>query len=322
MSGRVSFTFEGRPISAAVGQSIASALLAAGIRQLSWSARYRRPRGLRCGVGACPTCALRVDGMQAVTSCITPVRGGERVEREPAHTSGAFALPTGDMPIGDYDERDVDTLVIGAGRTGLTAAIDAAAQGVSVLVVDRDWEAGGRLLSSPGGRTAAGHLARRAAAGGAELALGTTAIGEFAEGIWGLVRRSGLVAVRARLVVRATGGYDREYAFDDGDLPGVMLVGAVQRLLVRDGVLPGSAAVVAGIHEDADDVAAMLRHHGVTVTRCAPTDLLAAHGRCAVEAVTVRTRDGSRRVQCDTVVLALGKDHADEIERLAGSDGR
>lgn len=81
MSPRVTFTFDGREIEARDGQTIAGALHAAGVRTLSWSSKYRRPRGLRCGTGACAGCTLVVDGVGGVAACLTPVRGGERVER-------------------------------------------------------------------------------------------------------------------------------------------------------------------------------------------------------------------------------------------------
>lgn len=81
MSPRVTFTFEGREIEALDGQTIAGALHAAGVRTLSWSSKYRRPRGLRCGTGACVGCTLAVDGAGGIAACLTPIRGGERVER-------------------------------------------------------------------------------------------------------------------------------------------------------------------------------------------------------------------------------------------------
>jgi sarcosine oxidase subunit alpha len=81
MSGVVRFSFDGREVPASPGQTIAGALYAAGVRTLSWSPRYRRPRGLRCGTGACPGCTVAVGGARGIQACITPVVGGEVVER-------------------------------------------------------------------------------------------------------------------------------------------------------------------------------------------------------------------------------------------------
>ena len=82
MSEEIGFTFEGRTVRGVAGQSLGAALHAAGIRVLSTSAKYRRPRGLYCVAGACPSCSVRVDGIPGVSACATPLRGGEVVERD------------------------------------------------------------------------------------------------------------------------------------------------------------------------------------------------------------------------------------------------
>ena len=92
---RTTFTFEGRRIHAWAGQSIASALLANNVRILTRSFKLHRPRGYMCGIDACPNCPLTVDGLPGVTSCVTPVRGGEDVRRErgwPSARWDAFSL--------------------------------------------------------------------------------------------------------------------------------------------------------------------------------------------------------------------------------------
>ena len=75
----VHLTIDGRPITARAGQSVAAALLEAGIR--SWrSTRVRnRPRGLFCGIGVCYDCLLSVDGIANQRACLVPARDGMRV---------------------------------------------------------------------------------------------------------------------------------------------------------------------------------------------------------------------------------------------------
>ena len=68
-SRRVSFEFEGRPIEAYEGDTVASALHASGIRTLSRSFKYHRPRGLFCVSGRCPNCLVTVDGVPNVRAC-------------------------------------------------------------------------------------------------------------------------------------------------------------------------------------------------------------------------------------------------------------
>lgn len=78
----MAFTFEGRTLPARPGQSIASAILQSGTPVLTRSFKYHRPRGYTCGYDICGNCPVTVDGLPGVTSCTTPVRGGEVVCRE------------------------------------------------------------------------------------------------------------------------------------------------------------------------------------------------------------------------------------------------
>ena len=76
----LSFTFDGKPVPALAGDTIASALYAAGRRTFSRSFKYHRPRGLLCCAGQCPNCLVAVDGAPGVRACTEPVREGARVE--------------------------------------------------------------------------------------------------------------------------------------------------------------------------------------------------------------------------------------------------
>jgi sarcosine oxidase subunit alpha len=78
----VAFTFEGRTLSARPGQSIASAIMQSGTPVLTRSFKYRRPRGYTCGYDMCGNCPVTINGLPGVTSCTTPVQGGEVVRRE------------------------------------------------------------------------------------------------------------------------------------------------------------------------------------------------------------------------------------------------
>ena len=51
----VEFTFDGQSYTAHPGDTIASALVAAGVGVFSRSFKYHRPRGLLCCAGHCPT---------------------------------------------------------------------------------------------------------------------------------------------------------------------------------------------------------------------------------------------------------------------------
>jgi sarcosine oxidase subunit alpha len=76
----VSFTFDGRRVEALSGDTIGSALYAAGRRTFSRSFKYHRRRGLLCCAGNCPNCLVAVDGAPGVRACSEPVRDGASVE--------------------------------------------------------------------------------------------------------------------------------------------------------------------------------------------------------------------------------------------------
>lgn len=70
----------GRTVRAREGETIAAALLAAGQAVFRTDPATGEARGLFCGVGRCPDCAVIVDGEADVRACLTPVRDGMRVE--------------------------------------------------------------------------------------------------------------------------------------------------------------------------------------------------------------------------------------------------
>jgi sarcosine oxidase subunit alpha len=78
----VAFFFEGRVLRGNEGEPIAKALFTAGVRTLSYSVKYKRPRGNFCARGRCVACHMSVDGVPGVPTCITPLREGMRIERE------------------------------------------------------------------------------------------------------------------------------------------------------------------------------------------------------------------------------------------------
>lgn len=84
---RVTFTRDGKKITAREGQSVGAALWAHGDRVLSRSLKFHRPRGWYCGSGKCNQCMMRVDGVPNVKTCITPVREGMVVEGQNAWPS-------------------------------------------------------------------------------------------------------------------------------------------------------------------------------------------------------------------------------------------
>ncbi len=76
----ITFTFNGKPMKGMMGDTIASALHANGVKKLSESIHLKRPRGFYCAIGNCASCNMIVDGKPNVRTCITPLKEGMRVE--------------------------------------------------------------------------------------------------------------------------------------------------------------------------------------------------------------------------------------------------
>ena len=79
-SAEITFAFDGGPVRAFEGDTIGSALFAAGRRVFSRSFKYHRPRGLQCCSGHCANCQMTVDGEPNVRVCVTPAREGAVVQ--------------------------------------------------------------------------------------------------------------------------------------------------------------------------------------------------------------------------------------------------
>jgi sarcosine oxidase, subunit alpha len=106
----VSFTWEGEPASGYAGDTIGSALFAAGTRVFSRSFKYHRRRGLMCCSGQCPNCLVEVDGVPTVRACVTPIEEGMTVrhinawpslQRDFLHLVGRLT-PSFGMQVGFY----------------------------------------------------------------------------------------------------------------------------------------------------------------------------------------------------------------------------
>lgn len=75
----VTISVDGRAIAAHPGESVATALLAAGLTTFRYSPRGGFPRAVFCMMGSCQECVVRIDGRRA-PACQTPVAAGMAVE--------------------------------------------------------------------------------------------------------------------------------------------------------------------------------------------------------------------------------------------------
>ena len=75
------FFFNGDPVNAFEGETIATALLASGHWVFQMTGK-KSPRGVYCNIGVCHSCLVTVDGERNVRACQTPVSPGCRVESQ------------------------------------------------------------------------------------------------------------------------------------------------------------------------------------------------------------------------------------------------
>jgi sarcosine oxidase subunit alpha len=73
---------DGRHIEAREGDSVAAALLAAGIVQARRTPVGNAPRGPYCMMGVCFDCLMEIDGVGSRQACLVPVREGMQVRTQ------------------------------------------------------------------------------------------------------------------------------------------------------------------------------------------------------------------------------------------------
>ena len=206
----------------------------------------------------------------------------------------------------DVEHRHVDVAVIGGGRAGLEAAIEAAERGDSVVVVDEGPEAGGGLLAERGGLELARELQQRARAAGVELLAPAVAIGLFEQGLVPVAHGNLLLKLRARRVVVASGVVEQPLVFPGNDLIGVMLPDGVRRLVNAFSVKPGERAVVLTVDDRGLRAAEDLEAAGVEVAAVVdfrehtPLNVSAIGGKGRVTGIQYDLT----KLACDLVVMS------------------
>lgn len=79
---RVAFTFDGQPVQARAGDTVAAALLAAGHDRCRSTPVSGAPRGPYCLMGTCFECLVTIDGLGNRQACQVPVREGMTVQTQ------------------------------------------------------------------------------------------------------------------------------------------------------------------------------------------------------------------------------------------------
>lgn len=162
--------------------------------------------------------------------------------------AGLGLLPDEPGPTTRAARRELDTLVVGAGPSGMAAALALRARGRAVEVIDDALEPGGSARATLDGRfdailAAFAECTQKTAKNAVHLRCRTTAGALYGDDVL-IASDAGAEIVRAKTLVLASGAHDGVLAFEGNDVPGVMSARAGAWLL-RRGIDLGGRVVVA-----------------------------------------------------------------------------
>ena len=390
---KISFRFDGQYYKGHPGDTLASALLANGVRLMGRSFKYHRPRGVLTAGSEEPNALveLRTGGRQEPNTRATTIElfDGLQAKSQNAWPSLKFdALAINDRfsnfltagfyyktfmwpaafweklyePIirraaglgsittkADPDLYDkgflhCDLLIIGAGPSGLAAALTAGRAGARVILADEDFRMGGRLNAETfqlgdvaGAQWAAQAVAELAGLPNVRLLPRTTIFGAFDHGIYGAVERVSdhlpspdtgkprqiLWRIYAQRALLCAGAIERPIAFANNDRPGIMTASALRTYVNRWAASPAETVAVFTNNDDGHRTAADLLAAGVKLAAVIDTrtdapslpgvEVLAgaqvtdSAGRLGLKSVTVRLANGqSRRLNVGALGVSGG----------------
>jgi sarcosine oxidase subunit alpha len=225
-----------------------------------------------------------------------------------------------DLPVADTEYSSCDVLVAGGGPAGLAAALSAARAGARVVLVEREPVVGGELefeTATIEGHEALEWIERTRAelvACGVRILTETTLVGGTAGRYIahhepaGLPGHNRLYRILPKTLILSMGAVERPIAFIDNDRPGVMLLGAAERLVRRYGALAGRSAVIFANHHRAYAAALRLSATGIEVKAIVDTRAAAVVDADAMTSAHRRQlgASGTRCYAAHVVVAAEG----------------
>ncbi len=288
----LAFTFEGRGHEGFAGDTITSALAAAGVMILGRSFKYHRPRGILSFANHDVNAMFQIGSVPNVRGDVVALEGGMNVSA--VNTFGGLASDRAHwldrlgrfLPVGFYYktfnskrffprwERLIRNLS-GLGQIALDAphvrtpkryafcdvlVIGGGASGVSAAIAAAD--AGAQVLLVD----ESARLAMELPHPRIEVLTNSSAAGVYADRWVAVIEPQRMSKVRAQSIVFATGAIEQPIPFHNNDLPGVLLASAAQRLLQRHAIAAGRKVIGITTNRSGYEAALDLLDGGVNVT--------------------------------------------------------
>jgi sarcosine oxidase, subunit alpha len=341
---------DGDPIEAQPEDTVAAALLRAGVTTFTRSIKYHRPRGPFCLAGSCGQCLMRIDGVPSLPACRVKASEGMRCERQ----NGPLGVENDLLRASDFlfpEGLDHHHLLVRSrllGRVALEVARRLAGLGELPDAVRQPVQGELRQVklaivgAGPAGLSAARAAApgaflieREPRVGGAPLLFGTAGDGDAGpaavlleaecvglyandtalpgNAMLAVRHRERLLVVVAERVIVATGGVSQPLPFPGVDRPGVYAARGLLALSARVGV----KLAVVGDGDEAHRCAAALSRRGYEIAMV-PGVPRRAMGN-PVKAVETAAGE---RIRCDAVAIAHPPAPLHELATSVGAQAR
>ena len=217
--------------------------------------------------------------------------------------------------------RRYEMICVGAGPAGLAAAIEAARNGVQVVVYDENDRPGGQLFkqihkffgsqehrAKERGFNIGQSFLNEATELGVEVSLNSVVLGIYENGVLNVMIGSRIEQVRAQKTLVATGASENMIPFAGWTLPGVIGAGAAQTMANIHGIRPGNDILMVGSGNVGVIVSYQMMQAGCRVA--AVIDAAPEIGGYAVHAAKI-ARAGVPFMMSHTIKEAHGKDHVE-----------
>ncbi len=155
--------------------------------------------------------------------------------------------------------RRYEMICVGAGPAGLAAAIEAAKNGVEVIVYDENDRPGGQLFkqihkffgsqehrAKERGFNIGNSFLKEAKELGVEVSLDSVVLGIYENGAMNVMIKDRIEQVKAQKTLVATGASENMIPFSGWTLPGVIGAGAAQTMANIHGIRPGNDILMVG----------------------------------------------------------------------------